>query len=243
VRLGLDTYSLRWQGWDAFQMLEYAAALGLDNVQFSERGTLASLERPYLEFSSCFRAEYGAAEQQLAEMLAAAATLASPILRCVLGAQKDRLGPLPFQAHVDEFARVLNRVGGAMVQWVPLGQGSVDLRAIYDVLCSTAPGVAFNLEIITGDQPVLIPYADADSDFWRAYPDMLARDFVQFLGVAQRGPAGPLDQLTLPLEARAPAAGQPGQAMRDQQRRHLEQSVVYARDVLGAGQRILRGQP
>jgi hypothetical protein len=44
MRLGLDTYSLRWQGWDAFQLLDYAASLGLDNVQFSERSTLASLD-------------------------------------------------------------------------------------------------------------------------------------------------------------------------------------------------------
>ena len=44
MRLGLDTYSLRWQGWDAFMLLNYAAGLGLDNVQFSERGTLASLD-------------------------------------------------------------------------------------------------------------------------------------------------------------------------------------------------------
>ncbi len=35
MRLGIDSYSLRWQGWDAFQLLEYSARLGLDNVHFS----------------------------------------------------------------------------------------------------------------------------------------------------------------------------------------------------------------
>lgn len=30
MRLGVDTYSLRFQGWDAFQTLDYAAGLGLD---------------------------------------------------------------------------------------------------------------------------------------------------------------------------------------------------------------------
>ena len=29
-------------------LLDYAAGLGLDNVQFSERGTLASLDQAYL---------------------------------------------------------------------------------------------------------------------------------------------------------------------------------------------------
>ena len=46
--LGIDSYSLRWQGWDAFQFLDYAASLGLDNVQFSERGNLASHDPGYL---------------------------------------------------------------------------------------------------------------------------------------------------------------------------------------------------
>src|SRR5438105_8356623 len=94
MRLGLDTYSLRWQGWDAFQFLQYAAGLGLDNVQFSERSTLASLEQAYLEslkrraddlglsvelgmlsfdrFSSFFHPEFGSGEQQLADLLRAA---------------------------------------------------------------------------------------------------------------------------------------------------------------------------
>ena len=28
--LGIDSFSLRWQGWDAFQFLDHAAELGLD---------------------------------------------------------------------------------------------------------------------------------------------------------------------------------------------------------------------
>jgi len=42
--LGIDTFSLRWQGWDAFQMLDYAASQRLQNIHFSERSNLASLE-------------------------------------------------------------------------------------------------------------------------------------------------------------------------------------------------------
>ena len=30
MRLGLDSYTLRWQGWDAIQLIEYCAALDLD---------------------------------------------------------------------------------------------------------------------------------------------------------------------------------------------------------------------
>ncbi len=103
MRLGLDTYSLRWQDWDAFNLLEYAAGLGLDNVQFSERATLASLDQSYLEsvrrraaglglsvevgmlsfdcYSSLFRAEYGSGEQQLADLVRAAWVVGSPARR------------------------------------------------------------------------------------------------------------------------------------------------------------------
>ncbi|MDQ6671328.1 MAG: hypothetical protein M3069_11370 [Chloroflexota bacterium] len=48
VQLGIDAYSLKWQGWTAVETLEYAARLGVANVQFSERGFLDSLDVGYL---------------------------------------------------------------------------------------------------------------------------------------------------------------------------------------------------
>jgi 3-oxoisoapionate decarboxylase len=335
MRLGLDTYSLRWQGWDAFKFLDYAASLGLDNVQFSERATLASLDQPYLaslkrraddlglsielgmlsfdRFSSYFRAQYGSGEQQLADVVRAAPVVGSPIVRCLLGEQSDRIGVVPFEQHVDEFMRVLRLVAplakdlgvkiavenhgavdflarelrevvetagtdaigvcldtgnpayaaedpvlateilapyvvatqvrdtrvwavaeGAMAQWVPLGQGNVDVPRIRDILAEQAPNVAFNLEIITCADPILIPYADPGSDFWRAYPDMLARDFARFVTLALRGRAAPLDQVTLQPGAEPPP-GASGDQLRNQQRRHFEESVAFAREVLALG--------
>ena len=32
LRLGIDAYSLNWQGWTAVETLEYAARMGVDNV-------------------------------------------------------------------------------------------------------------------------------------------------------------------------------------------------------------------
>jgi hypothetical protein len=100
------------------------------------------------------------------------------------------------------------------------------------------PGVAVNLETITGIAPRPIPYLDPDSDFWKAYPDMPARSLARFLALARRGTqmgVVPLDQLT----------GQPGpdvpsdaaDRLSAQQRDHFEQSVAYARDHLGLGER------
>ena len=38
MRLGIDSYSLRWQGWNAFQFIDYAASVGVDNHSAAERG-------------------------------------------------------------------------------------------------------------------------------------------------------------------------------------------------------------
>src|SRR5438093_769477 len=81
----------RSQGWDAFQLLEYAAGLGLDNVHFSERGFLGPLESAHLtrlraradelgvgvelgmrsidRFAASFEPGLGTAEEQLGAMI------------------------------------------------------------------------------------------------------------------------------------------------------------------------------
>lgn len=247
MRLGLDAYSLRWQGWNAFQILDYSARLGLDNVQFSERGFLASLDDGYLRslrshgdrlelslevgmlsfdrHSGIFDAQRGAAEQQLGEMFRAAKILGSPIVRCVLGNQADRLGMIPFEAHVEEGLRVLRAVSS--------------LARDLEIRLAVENHGGVDLEIITGvpAHPRLVPYLDLESDFWKKYPGMLARDLAQFIRLAGRGEPEPLEQITLPPGARIPPAGESGEPLRAQQRRHLEESVSYARTVLGIGQR------
>jgi sugar phosphate isomerase/epimerase len=336
MKLGVDSYSLRWQGWDAFQLLEYSAQLGLDNVHFSERGNLASYDEDYLRslrrraeelgltleigmlsfdrYSSFFHAQYGSGEQQLRDMLRAAHVLGSSVVRCVLGGQADRRGPVPIQQHVEECVRTLKAVAplardlgiklamenhggvdllarelralveeagtdyvgvcldsgnpayaaedpvvsaeilapyavsshirdtriwevpeGAMAQWAPLGEGNVDLRRIIALMAEHAPSAPVDLEIITGIGPKLIPYNDPTSDFWEMYPDMLARDFVRFVGLARTGKSEPLEQLALPANERKLPEGELGERFRAQQRRHFEESVRYAREVLGIG--------
>src|SRR5205814_4890518 len=103
-RLGIDSYSLRSQGWDAFQFLEYSAKVGLDNVHFSERRNFASLDSDYLRqlraradelglavevgmgsfdrLAESFRAEFGSGEQQLGDFVDAAVICGSPVVRC-----------------------------------------------------------------------------------------------------------------------------------------------------------------
>lgn len=132
MRLGIDTFSIRFQGWNAFETLDYAASLGLDVVQFSTYENLDSHDPGYLaevkahatrlgldieigmgsidRFATSFRPELGSAETQLEDMCQAAAALGSPIVRCFLGAQSDRLGTVPIEQHITECIHVLREM-------------------------------------------------------------------------------------------------------------------------------------
>lgn len=338
MRLGIDSYSLRWQGWDAFRILEYGAELGLDNVQYSERRFLESLDAGYLaalkrraddlgltielgmmsfdRHARAFDGELGSGEQQLMDMARAAQAVGSPVVRCLLGSAEDRIGPVPFREHVAECVRTLQAAApvarelgvkfavenhggvdllarelrglieeagpdiagacldtgnpayggedpvlsaeilgpyvlttqvrdtrvwavedGAMAQWTPIGQGNVDMRRIVEIVAEQAPQVPVNLEIITAGAPKHVPYLDPSATFWQLYPDMLARDFARFVKLARRGTPEPLDQQTAPPGTRDLPPGELGERLRAQQRHHFEESVRYARDVLGLGAR------
>lgn len=173
--LGIDSYSLRWQGWDAFQFLDHAAELGLDNVQFSERGNLASHDPGYLRelkghadarglrievgmgsfdrHSVTFRPEFGSGEEQLTAMLHAARALGSPVVRCFLGNQEDRLGAVPFAEHLAECARTLRAVAPLArdlgITVAVENHGGVDLlarelRALVETVGPDAVGVCLD---------------------------------------------------------------------------------------------------
>lgn len=123
MKLGVDTFSLRSQGWDAFEHLEYAHSIGLDVVQFSETSFFESLEEDYLKrvkarsdelgievnvgmlsicpTSTIFNDERGTAAQQLGEMLHVADWVGSPVVRCVMGMGPDRRTETPLQTHID----------------------------------------------------------------------------------------------------------------------------------------------
>lgn len=337
MRLGIDSYSLRWQGWDAFRILEYGAELGLDNVQYSERRFLASLDDVYLgslkrraddlgltievgmmsfdRHARAFNPELGSGEQQLMDMARAARAVGSPVVRCLLGSADDRIGPVSLQEHVAECVRTLRAAApvarelgvkfavenhggvdllarelralieqagpdvvgacldtgnpayggedpvlsaeilapyilttqvrdtrvwavedGAMAQWTPVGQGNVDMRQIVEILTEQVPQVPINLEMITAGAPQHIPYLNPDATFWKLYPDMLARDFARFVELARRGTTEPLDQQTAPPGTRDLPPSELGEQLRAQQRCHFEESVRYARDVLGLGE-------
>jgi sugar phosphate isomerase/epimerase len=131
-RLGLDTYSLRAQGWTAFQQLDYCASQGVQVVHFSEPRLIGGLERGHLErvrahadalgldieigmlsicpTSGIFDPSQGTADAQLGRVIDAAVICRSPLVRCVLGNTFDRRTPGGIDHHIDETLKVLRTV-------------------------------------------------------------------------------------------------------------------------------------
>src|SRR5215510_11421150 len=122
VRLGLDMYSVGVQQWTPFEQMDFAAKWNVKMVHFSEIRFLGSPDwkvaldpanlrkiraradelnldveigmRSICPTSSGFDKAAGTAEEQLGRMVDAAKIMRSPIVRCVLGSQADRSGPI-----------------------------------------------------------------------------------------------------------------------------------------------------
>lgn len=138
VPLGLDLFSIRSQGWDAFQYLDYAAKWGIQTVHFSEIRFLGNLDdddhvrkvgehakklgirveigmRSICPTSTIFDAKAGTAEQQITRMLHAAKVIGSPIVRCVLGTSQDREGEGGIERNIENTIKTLRGVKSRVV--------------------------------------------------------------------------------------------------------------------------------
>jgi sugar phosphate isomerase/epimerase len=129
VRLGLDMFSLRSQGWTPFEQLDFCARCGVRVVHYSEVRLIGGLDLDHLRrvrahadalgidlelgmlsicpSSGIFNAALGSAEEQMAAMLPAARILGSPFVRCVVGTLEDRRKPGGIEARIDDTVRVL----------------------------------------------------------------------------------------------------------------------------------------
>ena len=128
VKLGIDLFSIRSQGWTPFQYLDYCAQQGAKVVHFSEIRFIGNLEpenlkkvRAYAEgkgieveigmksicpTSKMFEPKDGTAEEQLGRMITSAGLVGSKIVRCVLGSAEDRK-PGPIDKHIESMVKVL----------------------------------------------------------------------------------------------------------------------------------------
>jgi sugar phosphate isomerase/epimerase len=142
-------------------------------------------------FSSYFRAEYGSGEQQLADVVRAAPVVGSPIVRCLLGEQADRIGAVPFEQHVDELLRVLRLVAPLAkdlgVKIAVENHGAVDFlaRELRDVV-ETAGTDAVGVCLDTGNPA----YAAEDPVLARAHRAAPAHSHPTRSPAARHSPPG-----------------------------------------------------
>lgn len=121
MKLGADLFSLRFNKWNAFQSIDYAAQIGLNAVLFPDPTFLDSLDDDYLrqvrahadakgitvelgmdsicETSTRFSAERGSATEQLGQLLHAATIMGTPAVRALLGSNADR-HTAPIATHI-----------------------------------------------------------------------------------------------------------------------------------------------
>ena len=138
VPLGLDLFSIRSQGWDAFEFLDYAAKWGIQAVHFSEIRFLGDITnddhvrkvgararelgirvelgmRSACPTSKAFDAKAGTAEVQITRMLHAAKLAGSPIVRCFLGTSADREGDGGIDRHIETMIKTLRAAKSRIV--------------------------------------------------------------------------------------------------------------------------------
>ncbi len=329
LRLGIDTWSLHRQKWNAIQMLDWAAGQKLDMIQASH-GDFVSFEPAYLKqvkdhadrlgiwiepgfgcicpLSKGWNKRQGDAVAYLRFAIGATRALGSPSCKVFLGNAADRaagpvdelmeatiralkevrtqaldagvklavenhgdmqsrevrtlieeagkdfvascfdsgnppvlgedplaalevLAPYIVTSHIRDCA-VFEHPRGAAVQWVALGEGTIDMELFTKRFAELCPKAPFQLEILTGDAPRVVPYLEPD--YWKRFPRMPAADLSRFIRLAKSGHPfyGTMliaDRGKLPPEYEA--------ALRAQERFDLERSLDFARQKLGAGVR------
>ncbi len=138
----------------------------------------------------------------------------------------DYLAPYVVMSHIRDTA-VWSHPTGAAAQWVPMGDGTIDIDRWSRQYIEQCPDTNFTLEIIGTLAPRVLNYLD--SDYWAAYTTTPAHEFARFLqhvseGHAYTKPVHTADWGNLTPEIRA--------ALAVEQCRQLEASVRYCREVL-----------
>ncbi len=123
---------------------------------------------------------------------------------------------------------------GIAVQWVPLGEGTIDFKQVLAKVREHCPPVFVYIKPITGRPPQILPIYEAAH--WKLYPKARATDLARFLSLAKRGQPYEKNMVIEDLAGR-PTPPQFLEAIQFQQREHMERSIDYARKVLDLGVR------
>ena len=132
IKLGFDNFSIRALGWKAPQLLDYAAALKVDVILFSDLDVYESHIDAYLKeikakasglgieihagtgsicpSSNTFSKRFGTAEEHLALTLRVAKAVGSPVARCYQGNAADRQSEGGIMARIQDTVKVCKSV-------------------------------------------------------------------------------------------------------------------------------------
>jgi sugar phosphate isomerase/epimerase len=141
----------------------------------------------------------------------------------------ETLAPYALTTHIRDSV-VFEHPRGAAIQWVALGEGSIDYIRFFDRYRQLCPHVAVQLEILTGSPPQVVPYLERD--YWKAFPKARASEFARFVALARSGHPF-MGSMVIP--GRGQRTPELDAARKEQQRIDLERSLRYAKTVLKLG--------
>lgn len=144
----------------------------------------------------------------------------------------ETLGPYAVTFHLRDSV-VYEHPDGVAVQWVPLGEGTVDFKALVARAAEILPQVYIYCKPITARPPVVIPvYSD---EFWtKWFPQARSRDLGRFLALARRG--RPYNQPHMMADL-PDVRNRYMEGLKVQQLDHMERSLDYCRKTLDLGVR------
>jgi sugar phosphate isomerase/epimerase len=143
----------------------------------------------------------------------------------------EELGRYALTVHLRDSVVYETRQGVA-VQWVPLGEGTVDFQEVMAAVRRLCPPVYVYIKPITGRPPQEL--AIYRPEFWKPYPKARAADVARFIALAKKGQPYDRPLVVEDLQGR-PVPPHFLEAIKYQQRDHMERSIAYARKVLGLG--------
>lgn len=139
----------------------------------------------------------------------------------------QHLAPHILMSHIRDSV-VFEHPKGAVVQWVAMGDGSINMADWARRFQEQCPQVNFTLEIISSIAPRVVDFLEPN--FWDVYQETPAWEFVRFLQLVKSGHANTVPTLTADWTEPDPTYQA---ALITQQRRQVEKSVKYCREVLG----------
>ncbi|HUA59027.1 MAG TPA: TIM barrel protein [Verrucomicrobiae bacterium] len=142
----------------------------------------------------------------------------------------ETLGPVAVMLHLRDSV-VYETPDGVAVQWVPLGEGTVDFKKIIAKAREICPEIGVFNKPITGRPPQHL--AIYDPEFMKSWPDMRASDLARFLALAKKG--HPFEGHMVIEDVPGKPAAEIAAALEYQQRDHMERGLEYGRKTLDLG--------